>query len=122
MDTASHQFAGALMRLCDDKELFQELILYFREDAPRLLAAIRAGSAAGSDATVVRAAHSLRGLLASFDAEKAMAIAGSIEELAGRVEPQSMSRALAELEIEIQSLQRALNRYRLEVASPAGRK
>ena len=119
MEACNRQFAGALVRLGDDKELFRELISFFREDAPHLLAAIRAGAAKGRKDDVVRAAHSIKGLSANFDAEKAMAIANSIEQMARKGEMRGLSSALVDLEVEVRTLQRALSEYMAQ--SPSSR-
>ncbi len=102
------QFPGALKRLSGDQELFRELAIYFVEDAPELLRAMRAGLAEGSAEDVRRAAHSLRGLAANFDAEQAMAIAGSIEQICGKGELQLVPPALERLEVEVHALRDAL--------------
>jgi len=109
METGGYQFAGALRRLGDDKDLFQELAAFFVEDAPKLIAAIHQGLASDSSEEVARAAHSLRGLAANFDAEKIMAVAASIEQMARKAELQPVSAALANLEVEVQTLLRALD-------------
>jgi len=79
------------------------------EDAPKLIAAIHQGLASDSSEEVARAAHSLRGLAANFDAEKIMAVAASIEQMARKAELQPVSAALANLEVEVQTLLRALD-------------
>jgi HPt (histidine-containing phosphotransfer) domain-containing protein len=121
MMTAEYRFAGALNRLGNDQELFQELASFFREDAPGLLAAIRSGLAEGNAEETMRAAHSLRSLVSNFDAENAASIAGSIEQSARNGELQSMSAALAELEVEVQALQFALKEY-AQAPRPMARK
>jgi HPt (histidine-containing phosphotransfer) domain-containing protein len=117
MPTASHPFDRALSRLGNDRELFQELIAYFREDAPGLVETIRSGTAAGCRDGVLRAAHSLRGLLANFDAETAVDIAGSIEQMARKDELHAVPGAIAELETEIDALRIALDGYMAESPS-----
>ena len=77
---------------------------YFIEDAPELLKTIEAGLAAGSAESIRRAAHSLRGLAANFDAEEAMAIACSIEQMASKGDSQWVPSALAHLAVEVRSL------------------
>ncbi len=111
METGTYQFSGALKRLGGDEELFRELAAYFIEDAPELLRAIHAGLAAGSAQQIHHAAHTLRGLIANFDAEQAVAFARSIEHLCDTGELQSVPTALAHLEIEVHSLRAALREF-----------
>ena len=106
-----YRFDGALKRLGGDEELFQELMSYFIEDAPELLKTIEAGLAAGSAESIRRAAHSLRGLAANFDAEEAMAIACSIEQMASKGDLQPVPSALAHLAVEVRSLRDVLGGY-----------
>lgn len=105
------RFPGALRRLGGDMDLFRELAAYFIEDAPELLRAIHAGLAAGNSQDVQRAAHSLRGLMANFDAEQAMAFASSIEQLTEKGQLPLVPTALAHLESEVRSLRGALQEY-----------
>jgi HPt (histidine-containing phosphotransfer) domain-containing protein len=109
MEISGYRFAATLKRLEGDQRLFQELAVYFIEDAPALLQAIRAGVASGNAGDSQRAAHSLRGLLANFDAEQALA--GSVEDLCGNGELQRVPEALAPLEMEVQSLRDALRQF-----------
>lgn len=107
MDIDSHCFDVALQRLAGDQKLFRELTLYFTEDAPVLLQALRKGLAAGNAESVRRAAHSLRGLAANFDAEQAVTIAAFIEQMACEGNLRSVSAALLNLEVKIRSLSSA---------------
>ncbi len=111
MASYTSQFPGALKRLGGDTDLFRDLAAYFIEDAPELLRAIHAGVAAGSGQDVRRAAHSLRGLMANFDADQAMAFAISIEHLSDKGQLRLVPAALAHLEIEVQFLRDALQEY-----------
>jgi len=111
MESTGYHFEGALNRLGGDEELFRELMIYFVEDAPELLHAIQVGLAAGNAGGIRRAAHSLRGLAANFDAEQAMMLAGSIEQIASKGDSESVAPLLADLEAEVQSLRDVLSRY-----------
>jgi len=110
MKNTGYCFTGALERLGGDEELFQELMTFFVEDAPELLQAIHVGLRVGNARGVEHAAHTLRGLAANFDAEKAMNMAGSIEEMAGKGDLPRVVTLLAPLELEIHSLQDALKK------------
>ena len=110
MENTGH-FVMALQRLGGDEELFQELATYFLEDADELLNAVRTGFARGDAENVGRAAHSLRGLAANFEAEQVISIASSIEQMAFRGELQAVPSALVDLEAEVQSLRGLLQDY-----------
>jgi HPt (histidine-containing phosphotransfer) domain-containing protein len=111
------QFAAALQRLGGDGQLFQELATYFMEDAGELLEAIRLGLAAGNAQHVERAAHSLRGLAANFEAEQIVTTGMSIEQMASRGELQAVPPVLRDLEAEVQSLQGILQDYVSQAAA-----
>jgi len=111
------ELGGALKRLGGDEELFEELVTYFIEDAPGLLKAVRLGLAAGSGPMVHRAAHSLRGLAANFDAEQVMRLAGSIEQMASQGDLLQVVAPLASLDSEVQSLRDSLQEYLVHSAS-----
>jgi two-component system, sensor histidine kinase and response regulator len=102
------RFAGALKRLGDDRELFQELASFFREDSPGLVDAIRTGLLVGDCAAIQHAAHSLRSLAANFDAEQVVATTLSMEQSCRIGEFQTVPALLARLETEVQSLRSAL--------------
>lgn len=121
MDMADGQFAGALRRLGGDEELLQELVNFFMEDAPRLLQAIRDGLGTERAERVHRAAHSLRGLAANFDAEQAMTAAGAIEKMASKGELQLIPPAVAHLEGQIQSLCDKMHAYTSRAAASSAR-
>jgi HPt (histidine-containing phosphotransfer) domain-containing protein len=107
------QFDRALKRLGGDEELFQELATFFIEDAPGLIETIREGLHRGETRSVQRAAHSLKGLLANFDAEDAVATALSIELSIGTGNMEVIPGALETLQTEVQALEEALLPYKL---------
>ena len=121
METISHRFAGALKRLGGDEELFQELMSYFIQDAPGLLEDIQVGVTVGNAESIRRAAHSLRGLAANFDAEQAIIIAASIEQIATKGDLEMVPEAFAHLQVEIQSLGDVLNGCAAQSTSPLTR-
>ena len=113
----SSQFETTLKRLGGDKQLFQELATYFIEDAGELLQAMRRGLAAGNIEPIERAAHSLRGLAANFEAEQVVSVAASLEQMASRGELQSVPPVLLDLETEVQALRGMLKGYTLQSAT-----
>lgn len=70
---------AALARLRGDRNLLKDMIGFFREDAPTLLASISESLASGDLGTLERAAHSLKGLSATFDAESVVVEARDVE-------------------------------------------
>ena len=121
METISHQFDQALKRLGGDEELFYDLATYFIEDSPDLVRAIHAGLAAARVQEVQRAAHTLRGLAANFDAEPAMTLAGAIEQMAAKGDWRSVPATLAHLESEVQHLRTVLEGYQARTNGPVAR-
>jgi CheY-like chemotaxis protein len=71
--------AATMQRLGGDAALFGRCAAVFDEDAPKLVATLRAAAAAGDLAAVRRAAHSLRGLAATFNARSLVEIASHWE-------------------------------------------
>jgi two-component system sensor histidine kinase/response regulator len=106
------RFAGPLSRIDGDEILFDELAAYFIEDAPQLLAAAQSGVADGSADEIARAVHGLRGLMATFDAHKAVEITKSIGQMVSNGDWRAIRVALAELETEVDDLRCDLREYR----------
>jgi len=102
---------SALARLGNDRNLFADLVTFFLEDAPELLGAIRTGLDNGNAKDVMRASHSLKGLLSSFDAHQAVSMAARIENAAREADLVSACEALPQLEDEVTRLQGLLHPY-----------
>lgn len=100
--------AVALDRLDDDNELFSALIDIFQEDSVVLYTALRASLAGGELAEVERAAHSLKGLAANFEARGTTAVALRVEELARAGEVAGLEELVAELGVKLHELRGAL--------------
>jgi len=105
-------YAAAIARLDNDEVLLDDMIRFFRSDSPELLRQIRVALEAHDVPEVVRAAHSLKGLAATFDATAVVAAGRSVEELgkAGRLA--EAEKALPILEFEVGRLSRALADFR----------
>jgi len=106
-------YAGSLKRMGGDEQLFSEMVGFLADDAPVWLERIRTGLAAGDAKLVHRSAHTLKGLVANFGAQPAIAAASIIEQLA--LEEPGLERArnaLPALETAIDELQLALASYR----------
>ncbi|MEZ6071290.1 MAG: response regulator [Pirellulales bacterium] len=105
-------FEACLARLGNDVELFHEFIGFFDEDAPRLLEELRRAIATNDGLTVERAAHSLKGLAAHFDAHHLVTVAGAVE-AAGRMnDVETARRLLPEIEAGTARLDEALTPHR----------
>jgi two-component system, sensor histidine kinase and response regulator len=97
--------ASALERLDGDVELFDTLIEVFRQDSIELFAQLSVSLAAGNLREAERAAHSLKGLAANFDARQAT-------EAALRIEEAARSRVVAGIEPRVKELGRLLEELR----------
>lgn len=98
-------FDNALKRMDGNRQLLNDLIDFLRADMPELIAKIEIGVASEDVPSVRRAAHSIKGLAANFDAERVMELAVSIEAAAangnleiGIAQLNSLRTAVAELE------------------------
>ncbi len=112
MATLDTRFAGPLSRIDGDQKLFDELAAFYIEDAPQLLEAVESGIADRNGEAVARAVHGLRGLMATFDAHKAVAITKSIGQMLSHGDWGATQEALAELKAEVNHLQCDLREYR----------
>lgn len=70
---------GALKRLGNDQQLFNDFILIFLEDTPELLSKLEFGLRNDNARQVTDSAHSLKGLISNFGAEACVDIASKIE-------------------------------------------
>lgn len=73
---------AAAIEMLGDEDLFKELSAIFVADAPGYLAELEAAHAAGDAARLARAAHTLKGLFATFAATNSEAIALQLEQAA----------------------------------------
>jgi len=103
---------AALKRLGGDNELFADMSLFFFEDSPGLLDEIGDGIEQQNAEKVVRAAHSLRGLAANFDAYDVVRIAQTIEQSAREENLGEIGKLLEELRGHVHRLNDALAQYR----------
>ncbi len=74
-------FSAALRWVDDDRELLTELIKIFLEDCPQRLQALDQAVKEGNASGVRQAAHSLKGMVAGFDANSAHGLAVEMEGL-----------------------------------------
>jgi len=104
-------FDQALQTMDGNRELFDEIVRLFLEDAPPHLQHVKDGLAQG-DAKVVRhSAHTLKGMVSIFAAERTRQAAERVEKIAGQGSCEGCGDAVAELEIALAELLAAINSY-----------
>ncbi len=102
---------AALHRLDGDVELFEMLVSVFLQDSVQLLNELEEAAAGGNLKAVERAAHSLKGLAANFDAIKARDAAYVLEQAArGTANAGSLAPAIQDLQVHFSQLREALQR------------
>ena len=103
---------GALKRMGGDERLFQDMVQFFIEDAPGLLAEMETANRAGDADSVARAAHSLKGLAANFGATDAIAAAQTLEKEVKASGLAGTDAAFTNMHHEMQRLLTALEAHR----------
>lgn len=98
----------ALARMGQDQSLLWQLAEFFLEDAPLLLAEIEAGEQAQDAALVNRAAHSLKGLAANFEALPAVSAGKLVEAQSKQSDLAGCRESIPALRTEIAKLTEAL--------------
>jgi HPt (histidine-containing phosphotransfer) domain-containing protein len=78
---ASVDFSAALRWVDGDRELLTELIAIFLEDCPKRLQELAQAVKEDNASGVRQAAHSLKGMVAGFDARSAHGLAAQMEGL-----------------------------------------
>ncbi|MBW3597066.1 MAG: response regulator, partial [Planctomycetes bacterium] len=99
---------AALERMDGNYELLADMAGFFLEDAPELLDRIRDGIAGYAPEEVQRAAHSLKGLAANFNAQRTIETAKEIEYAAEAGDLPAAASRLPELERLVESLAQSL--------------
>ncbi len=108
--SATYDLQAALRRLGNRPSLLQDMIGFFLEDAPVLLAEIHQGLSTADAASTCRAAHSLKGLAANFDATETTSAALGVEQFAQQGQWDEVRPLLTKLEHETTQLIAALKR------------
>lgn len=109
---------GALKRLGDDWELFDQIVQITLEDAPQLVHAAREALAAGNAKEVRRAAHSLKSLMATLGATSAVNAALTLERCGAAGDLTGASELILECGERVSDVCRALQLYS-ESGAPA---
>lgn len=115
-DSSSSVFdmAAALKRVGNDPEILNSMVEYFFEDAPVLLKEISRQVQLGDADELARAAHSLKGLCANFNADTAAEAAKAIEQMGHQGDLQNAPEAIPALKDEVDRLTRELTQWRAE--------
>lgn len=103
---------AALLRLAGDKDLFQEFVEIFFEDAPELLEQIEIGISDSDSTTVERNAHSYKGLVSNFGAQGIVRTALDIERSAREDDLSTIPKSFKDLKRLHQNLCDELRRFR----------
>lgn len=103
---------AALGRLGGDRELYCEIIGFFLEDAPPLLAELRRAADVVDAAAVRSTAHALKGLAAGCGGVRAAEAAQRVESLSPGALPTEIAALLAALDNEFEQLRRAASACR----------
>lgn len=95
-------------RLDGDFELLKELAELFFSDSPRLLEAIQEGIRNNSGEKIGKSAHTIKGAVANFSADRAYNAALELEKIGKNDEPDKIDTAYKRLSDEIDNMKAAL--------------
>jgi len=106
-------FVAARKTMDDDRDLFEEIVRLFQSDAPVQMQHFRQGLVQGDSAAVRHAAHTIKGIVGIFCAERTVQAAARLEQLAerGDLTPSEVGAAAAELEAAMTELHSAVQNY-----------
>ena len=104
-------FEAALARLDGNRKLLVDMIGFFREDVPQLLESLDAGVSSGDATQIKRAAHSIKGLAAGFDAGRVVHHALRIEQFAVKETLDQIVHVLPDLRAGIAELEDAFTEF-----------
>jgi HPt (histidine-containing phosphotransfer) domain-containing protein len=105
-------FASLLLdRFEGDAELLREVVGLFLNDCPARLSHVRDAVGQRDSATLAQAAHSLKGSVANFGADLAVAAAQRLELMGCAGDWAEVEQALTALETEIENLTSALQAF-----------
>lgn len=91
-------YSGSMQRMGNDPQLFEEMLGFFREDAPVWLRRLHQGMVNSDLAAVRFAAHSLKGQAANFGAERAVQAAAVVECAARELRPTDLPAGVRDLD------------------------
>ena len=102
-------FEEALKNVGGSQELLGELAIALKQELPRLMAATRKGLDDGDAVAVSRAAHSLKGSITPFAAQRAYDAAWAIEQPSSEGDLSDGKENFQRLETELEQLVAALD-------------
>jgi CheY-like chemotaxis protein len=102
---------GALERMGGDEQLFRDIVGMFFEDTVGLMAQVRRAIPAGNARELERGAHSIKGLLSTFGADTAVAVAQRLEQIGRSGALADAEPAVSTLEGELEKVKAALEPY-----------
>lgn len=109
--------ACALRRLDGNKNLLKDLAMMYLEDVPALFHELKEAITSGDYEEVTRAAHSISGLSATFEAIPCCTAAKALEASGRQKKGETIPQLLAQLEVEYQRLKKALEETVLKEGS-----
>ncbi len=95
-------------RLDGDFDLFKELAQLFLADIPKLLSATEEGIKTNNSEKIGKSAHTIKGAVSNFSAEKAYQAALTLEKIGKNNELEKAEASYKELLIEINAMKSAL--------------
>lgn len=101
-------FDQARVIMDDDRDLFDEIVNLFLDDAPSQMQKIKTALAKNDVKMIQRSAHTLKGMAGVFAAERTLMVAELVEKMAG--EP-ACHDAVMQLEVALSELINAINTY-----------
>jgi CheY-like chemotaxis protein len=101
-------FEKARKLMDNSRELYDEIVSLFLADAPPHMKKIREGLTQGDTEAIRRSAHTIKGMVGIFCAERAMQAAEQVEKTAGQPAIRS---AVDDLEIALDELQASIRAY-----------
>jgi HPt (histidine-containing phosphotransfer) domain-containing protein len=114
MDTAA-----TLRRLGDDVELLEQIIQIYLEDAPGLIHTAREACAKGDAVELRRAAHSLKGMMATLSAAPGVNAAFRLEQCAAGGDLDAVPQLIHECGGRVAEMTQAIQAY-CDSGDPAG--
>ncbi len=109
--TQVFDYERSLARVGGDPTLFAEIVLLFLEDSPGLLESAVQAQRQNDLPTLERAAHSVKGLAANFDAAELISAAAMVEQYAHQRDQQRAQASFADMERELSRLQDCLRDF-----------
>ena len=112
--------ASALAHLDGDAELLSVIVDSFREDCPRMLAAMQQAVDSDDAGTLKLAAHEFKGAVSNFSEPRTVELARALELLGDRGTLGGAAAILAQLRIAVEELQACLTAFlaRLPACAP----